>query len=97
MSGDALGDLRQELDRVDRDLVDRFERRMELSMRIAERKKGLGLPVRDEAREALVLASRAAMLRDERWAGAVRQLYGLLMALSREAQAEALAKEGTEA
>ncbi len=78
--------LRARLDETDRELVAAFERRMRLSLDIADCKRAAGLPVLDTAREEQVLASRAAMLDDARWEEAVRQLYRTLMALSREAQ-----------
>ncbi|MBR6028070.1 MAG: chorismate mutase [Clostridia bacterium] len=78
--------LRARLDETDRELVAAFERRMRLSLDIADCKRAVGLPVLDAAREEQVLASRAAMLDDARWDEAVRQLYRTLMALSREAQ-----------
>lgn len=81
-----LQSIRQELDAVDRELVKLFEQRMTLSRDVARYKLAHDMPVLDRSREAQVLDSRAAMLSDPYWAGAVRTLYETVMALSRAEQ-----------
>ena len=81
-----LTGLRASLDAVDAELVCLFERRMALAGEVAAYKRAHGLPVLDADREARVLASRRAMLRDPALAGACDRLFTQLMALSREAQ-----------
>lgn len=88
-----LTDIRRELDETDQALVALFEHRMTLALEVAAYKQAQGLPVLDAGREAQVLASRAAMLRDDKWADAVRQLYNTIMALSRAEQEKALKGE----
>lgn len=82
----ALTELRRELDALDRDLVALFERRMALSLEVAAYKQAHQLPVLDAGREAEVIASRQAMLRDPALAPAVRALFETVMAESRGAQ-----------
>ncbi|HLO26582.1 MAG TPA: chorismate mutase [Geobacteraceae bacterium] len=47
----TIDEIRQEIDRIDSDLLRIFNRRAELALKIGEIKKGLGLPVYDPARE----------------------------------------------
>lgn len=81
-----LAQIRRELDQTDRALVALFEQRMNLSRQVAAYKLAHGLPVLDASREAQVLESRRAMLKDSAWAPAVTELYETLMALSRREQ-----------
>ena len=81
-----LTELRAELDRIDRELVALFEKRMAVSREVAAYKMAKGLPVLDASREAQVIASRQAMLRDPRLSGAAAELFKTVMALSRREQ-----------
>jgi chorismate mutase len=47
----TIDEIRQEIDRIDSNLLTIFNRRAELALKIGEIKKGLGLPVYDPARE----------------------------------------------
>jgi len=47
----GIEELRQEIDRIDSELLRIFNRRAALALEIGEIKKGLGLPVYDPARE----------------------------------------------
>jgi chorismate mutase len=47
----SIDDIRQEIDRIDSELLRIFNRRAALALEIGEIKKGLGLPVYDPARE----------------------------------------------
>lgn len=85
-----LAGLRASLDAVDADLVRLFEQRMALAAEVAAYKREHGLPVLDAAREAQVLASRRALLRDPALAEACDRFFTQLMALSREAQARVI-------
>lgn len=82
---------------MDRTLVATFEKRMALSQEVARCKLRQGLPVLDQAREAQVLASRAAMARDAHWAESVRALYQEIMRLSRAEQERLLREARDEA
>lgn len=87
-----LEEVRQELDAVDREIVRLFEQRMLLARDVVTYKMAHGMPVLDRSREEAVLASRAAMLEDARWAESVRNLYEEIMRLSR-AEQERILKE----
>ncbi len=81
-----LKEIRLELDGIDREMVALFERRMALSREVARVKMAQGMDVLDASRERQVLDSRAAMLKDDHWAGDVRTLYETIMAMSRAEQ-----------
>ena len=93
---EECGNLRQELDEIDREMVKLFERRMTLCREVARTKLAQGKPVLDASREAQVLESRAAMLTDASLAEAVQALYREMMALSRQEQ-EKLLREANHA
>ncbi len=84
MEREELSRLRGELERIDGRLLALFAERMETVERIAAVKEELGLPVRDEAREALLLArvrEEAGPLADE-----AEALFTELLAVSRARQ-----------
>ena len=84
----TLMELRSELDRIDAQLVPLLEQRMETAAAVGRLKRAQGLAVLDADREAQVLRSRRAVLRDPRWTGACDALFETLMAQSRAAQEE---------
>ena len=88
-----LTELRAELDRIDRELVALFEERMAVSREVAAYKIAKGLPVLDASREAQVIASRQAMLRDPRLSGAAAELFKTVMTLSRREQERVMEEE----
>ena len=87
--------LRQEIDRVDRELTALFLRRMEITQKVGEYKLKNGVPVLDVAREKQVLAAKAAMVDDEGRKADVVNLYEAIMSISRRQQRR-LVREGTE-
>lgn len=78
--------LRGELDELDTQLLQLFEKRMSLCREVAAYKIAQGLPVLDSSREEQVLDTRAARAEDTQLAPAVRELFQCLMRLSREEQ-----------
>ena len=93
----SLEECRQQLDEVDRDIVRLFEQRMMIVRDVAAYKIAHDLPVLDQSREAMVLASRMSMLKDGHFAGSIRTLYECIMALSRQEQEQLLLQEGKNA
>jgi monofunctional chorismate mutase len=89
---EELSDLRAQLDGIDREMVALFEKRMEISRKVAETKKAKGLPVLDQSREEQVLLSRCGYLTDKTLTAETRALYQEIMRLSRGVQ-EKLLKE----
>ena len=82
---DDLKELRREIDAVDRQMVELFRRRMEITRQVGEYKAAHGLPVLDQARERQVLTEKGE-LAGEKLRPAVIKLYQTIMALSRRQQ-----------
>lgn len=81
-----LQNIREEIDIVDNKLLELFENRMELSLRVAEYKKGTGLPVYDPTREQEKIESLIENIKTPENADAVSDLFTQIMAISRRAQ-----------
>ena len=83
-----LDELRKEIDAVDAEIVKLFEKRMEISERIAAYKQQAGIPVRDEAREKEKILQVQNLAHTEFNRQHIEDLYTLLMSLSRKLQEE---------
>ena len=83
-----LDELRKEIDAVDAEIVKLFEKRMEISERIAAYKQKTGIPVRDEAREKEKILKVQNLTHTEFNRKHIEELYTVLMALSRKLQEE---------
>ena len=90
-----LDALRGEIDQIDRQLVELFLRRMEVTGRVGAYKQARGIPVLDAARERQVIAAKTAMTDDPARKRDLAALYAAIMAISR-AQQRTLVREGTE-
>ena len=82
---DDLQSLRRDIDTIDRELVELFRRRMDVTARVGEYKKERGIPVLDQERERQVLQNKGE-LAGEALRPAVITLYQTIMALSRRQQ-----------
>lgn len=89
---DQLSGYRGEIDEIDEKLIPLFERRMELSRKVAAYKRERNMPVLQSAREEEVLQKAQNALSDSRYAGEARQLMRTIMELSRAAQHADLAQ-----
>ena len=89
---DELHELRRDIDAIDRELVELFRRRMDVTHRVGEYKRERGIPVLDQARERQVLQNKGELAGDE-LRPAVITLFQTIMALSRRQQRD-LAGQG---
>jgi chorismate mutase/prephenate dehydratase len=80
-----LLDLRQEIDRVDRQIAALYETRMDLSAQVAVYKSKIGKQILDREREKEKITSVKAMVRDSNKDG-IEELYEQIMAMSRKLQ-----------
>ena len=80
-----IAELRNEIDIVDRELLELFLRRMEISAEVAAWKKANGRAFHDPQREEEKLSAIAAAS-PETMAGYSRRLWAKLMELSRDYQ-----------
>jgi chorismate mutase len=86
---EALGRCRQQIEQLDRQIVDLLGKRVALSKEIGALKKTAGLPTLDPAREAEVIRraaglAREAGLSDEK----VRDIFWHVIGLSRAVQVD---------
>ena len=90
---DELQTLRQDIDKIDSQLVELFCRRMDVTRRVGEYKRERNIPVLDQARERQVLQHKGELAGDT-LRPAIITLYQTILALSRRQQRD-LADQGT--
>jgi len=79
-----LDQLRQEIDRLDADIVKLLSERFEVVRRIGDVKKREGLPVLNAAREQIVLEKVAGMVKNEEEKLALQRVYKEIMAAAKD-------------
>ena len=75
-----------QLDEVDKEIVELFEKRMEICGKVAETKIASGMAVYDAEREKQKLAAVSAMANSEFNQIAVHELFSQMMTISRKYQ-----------
>lgn len=86
---DDLNTLRQEIDHIDRQMVELFRQRMDVTRRVGEYKAANHMAVLDQERERQVLRNKGELAGDA-LRPAVITLYQTIMALSRRQQRDLL-------
>lgn len=89
-----LSKLRQDIDRIDRQIVELFEERMGVSRQVAEYKIANGKKVLDRARELEKLETLGNLTDDSFNRHGIQELFQQIMAMSRKLQYQLLAEEG---
>ena len=89
-----LKETRGEIDRVDKQIIELFEERMELCKEVAEYKLYTGKPVLDRKRELEKIAVLKSMSSDEFYAHSIEELFEQIMSMSRKLQYKLLTEEG---
>jgi len=69
-----LNAIRQQIDEVDSKLAEALETRLNLIMQIADYKKSKGIPVKDKARENVVIEKVAGLMHDPKYSIAVKNI-----------------------
>lgn len=82
---ETISDLREQIDQIDEELLRLFQERMEVCGKIGQIKRHLDLAVRNEVREAEVLAKMEHMA-DVEYTPYVTEFFEKLMELSRDYQ-----------
>lgn len=80
-----LADYRQEIDQLDRQILELFRRRMEVTHAVGQYKKEHGMPVLDQDRERSLIKKRGELAGPELQQSAVK-LFETILALSRRQQ-----------
>ena len=89
-----LSEIRLEIDDIDRQILDLYQRRLGLSCEVAEYKISVGKQVHDKAREEEKLNTLSGMASDEFTKQGIYELYQQIMATSRKKQYQILAEHG---
>ena len=89
-----LLDIRNEIDGIDRQIVELFENRMMLTTQVAEYKISTGKAVFDKEREVSKLDSVAELAHSEFNSHGVRELFEHIMSVSRKRQYQLLTEHG---
>ncbi len=89
-----LGEIRQEIDEIDREIVDLYEKRMDLSTQVADYKISTGMQIFDPQREIAKLNAVAEMAHTDFTSHGARELFEHIMCMSREKQYQLLTQYG---
>ena len=89
-----LADIREEIDSVDKGILELFLKRMELACQVAEYKISTGKKVYDKKREEEKLDKLSSFVSDDFYVQAVRELYTQIMSISRKKQFAILRDNG---
>ena len=89
-----LQQIREDIDTIDDELVRLFEKRMEMSAKVAEYKKKNNIPIYNPTREKEVLDKLAKKVRADR-IEAITKIYNLLFLFSRNEQEKLIGQEET--
>ncbi len=89
-----LGKIREEIDRVDKEIVELFENRMELCTQVAEFKIENGKQVLDVTREKEKIEKIKELVEADFNRQAAGELFKQIMAMSRKLQYQIMAKHG---
>ena len=95
--GDELKDLleiRDEIDCVDRQIVELYQKRMQLTSEVAEYKIRTGKKVYDKEREVLKIEKLTGMVADAFSKHGIRELFEHIMTISRKRQYQLLTEHG---
>lgn len=90
-----LGELRQGIDEIDRQIVELYEKRMEISRQVAGYKIRTGKKVFDRAREEEKLRAVKALTHNAFNSHGVEELFEQIMSMSRKLQYQLLAEHGS--
>lgn len=91
-----LSQLRQQIDTIDRQIVDLYEKRMDVSRQVAEYKIETGKKVFDKQREQEKIAGVNALTHNDFNSHGVEELFEQIMSMSRKLQYQLLAAHGSE-
>ena len=89
-----LTELRQRIDAIDAQMVELFERRMDICRQVAEYKIAAGKNVLDKSREAQKLEKVRSLASDEFNGFCVVELFEQIMSMSRKLQYRLLMENG---
>ena len=83
-----LQEIREQLDQVDQEIVELFEKRMELCIEVGKNKRETGKKIYDQERERKKLDTLSQMVSNDFNKAAVKELFEHIMEISRKLQKE---------
>ena len=83
-----LSECRNEIDKIDKELVELFEKRMNVAINVAKYKIENNIPIFNEAREAEVIEKNINRLNNKEYSKLTEKFFTHLMELSRSLQAD---------
>jgi len=81
-----LQQCRDEIDAIDKEIVDLFQKRMVVSGKVADYKRSTGKKIFDKVREDAILEKMGSMAEGEFQKHCLRELYSQIMSMSRKLQ-----------
>lgn len=81
---------RKEIDEIDKQLMELFERRLNVAVKVAEYKAENNIPIYNGDRESEVISNNVHRLKDDRYEILARRFFIGIMELSRELQKEVI-------
>lgn len=90
-----LQELRQQIDAIDRGIVELYEKRMDVSRQVAEYKISTGKKVFDKQREAEKIAKVKSLTHNAFNCRGIEELFEQIMSMSRKLQYQLLAENGS--
>lgn len=91
-----LGELRSEIDDIDRELVKLFEKRMEIALRIADYKRENNIPIFNGDREKEVIRKNLMHLKNKELKYEVEEFFNSIFNISRALQTKNISSHSTE-
>lgn len=88
MSMKELEKYREEIDEIDQQLTELFEKRLNVVAKVAEYKAEKELPIYNSDRESQVISKNVARLKNDKYEILARRFFIGVMELSRELQKE---------
>ncbi len=89
-----LSELRVEIDKVDRQIVELYEKRMDIASQVADYKISTGKKVYDKEREEAKLEAVKSMVHSDFNRVGIEELFSQLMSMSRKLQYQKLSEHG---
>lgn len=79
-----LSEIREDINKIDDELIELFKKRMDCSREVAENKKANDIPILNQSREDEILASVGE--KGGEYGAAAQKLFSVIMELSRDLQ-----------
>ena len=83
---DNIENLRKDIDKIDKEMVELFERRMEISVKVAKYKKSNGMEVLDSSREEEIINKNISRLKNEKFSESLKDFFKAMFSISRAIQ-----------